>query len=216
MSPIADAATVRTHLEQSFDAPLPALRQQHAQLSDPALGVCLHLYDSLVGSERAVRALRGQAHPPTDIGLQQISADHDFLADVAMHAISRATDRIPPMLTPAPAKPPVQAAFVPRPPLTGTLVRDCAALFQAMPNTQALSSNDLAELLCRDRGHRWSQHGPRGLTTHVLARLLKPAGITPRPVEVRGGTVRGYKRSDFLPTAPLAQPQVLPLPGIPA
>ncbi|MEY9848453.1 hypothetical protein ABH940_005556 [Streptacidiphilus sp. BW17] len=220
MTPHPDAVAVRSQLERSFDAPLSTLRQQHAQLSDPALGVCLHLYDSLVGSERAVRALHGPAHSPTDLGLQQLCADRDFLADVALHAIARATHRTPPSPAAPPAQPTPPAPFVQRPPLTATLVRDCAALFQRMPATEAMSAKDLAELLCRDREHRWSQHRNHGLTTNTLARLLKPAGITPRAVEVHGGTVRGYKRSDFLPTAPLTQvqtqAQVLPLPGVPA
>jgi Protein of unknown function (DUF3631) len=75
------------------------------------------------------------------------------------------------------------------------LVADIATVF-AKGALDFINSADLAAALVRIEGRPWAEYS-RGkpLSTNMLARLLKPLKIAPRPDTI--GDVRGYRRGQF-------------------
>ena len=81
------------------------------------------------------------------------------------------------------------------------LLRDLWAVFDALSANRLLSSTIVAKL-AEMEGRPWAEFGRTGkpITTHQLARLLKPFKVSPGSVrpDVPGDGTKGYKRKSFL------------------
>ena len=81
------------------------------------------------------------------------------------------------------------------------LLRDLWAVFDACGASRLLSSTIVAKLVEME-GRPWAEFGRTGkpITTHQLARLLKPFKVSPGSVrpDVPGDGTKGYKRKSFL------------------
>ena len=81
------------------------------------------------------------------------------------------------------------------------LLRDLWVVFDACCASRLLSSTIVAKLVEME-GRPWAEFGRTGkpITTHQLARLLKPFKVSPGSVrpDVPGDGTKGYKRKSFL------------------
>jgi putative DNA primase/helicase len=77
------------------------------------------------------------------------------------------------------------------------LLADIRMLF-AEYQPQPLFSDDIVKFLRAREDRPWGDMDRgRGLTTHKLARLLKPFGIGPQQIKINGSNLRGYRADQF-------------------
>lgn len=81
------------------------------------------------------------------------------------------------------------------------LIRDLHAIFEARDFPDVIASGELAGLLGKIETSPWGDfRGGKGLSTHKLARLLRPFGVKPtQHRDSAGSTVRGYWMCDLNP-----------------
>jgi putative DNA primase/helicase len=77
------------------------------------------------------------------------------------------------------------------------LLSDIRDLFKESASDR-LASTDICQRLAAKEGRKWAEWaGGKPMTTHQLARLLKPFGIAPTALRAENGTLRGYFKIAF-------------------
>ncbi|MBO0609381.1 DUF3631 domain-containing protein [Myceligenerans salitolerans] len=82
---------------------------------------------------------------------------------------------------------------------TTQLLRDIRAAFDDA-HAEAMPSAVLLARLNTDEEAPWADYGPKGLTGHRLAAMLREYDIRARVLNQSGGQKRGYHRADFADT----------------
>ncbi|MFC7326284.1 DUF3631 domain-containing protein [Marinactinospora rubrisoli] len=74
---------------------------------------------------------------------------------------------------------------------------DCRAVFAAHSDPHALKTAVLLKELCGLDDAPWAEWGKNGLTSRMLAQLLREYGITSTTIRFPEGPAKGYRRADF-------------------
>jgi putative DNA primase/helicase len=80
------------------------------------------------------------------------------------------------------------------------LLADIRAAFSAAgPEVEAMATSDLVSRLVEMEASPWGEmpHGGRAITSHTLARLLRPWGVKSADAWLGGRSLKAYKRADF-------------------